>query len=187
VYLAARGPRILQLAGEVADGAILGGFAQPAGLRYALDMVDRGVARAGRDRADVDVLAWLYVSVDDDPVAAVPRSARSCSPRSSPAARSWTASGRAAGRAARAPGRDRLALPRETAREAADLLPDHIVDAFAVHGTPAQVRRRLDAVRGCGIDHVSFVLFRPREHDRGARPPGRRGGSVTDARESAAA
>jgi 5,10-methylenetetrahydromethanopterin reductase len=70
VYLAARGPKILQLAGEVADGAILGGFAQPDGLRYAMDMVDRGIERAGRDPGDVDVMSWLYVSVDDDPAAA---------------------------------------------------------------------------------------------------------------------
>ncbi|MDQ7906091.1 LLM class flavin-dependent oxidoreductase [Phytohabitans sp. ZYX-F-186] len=162
VYLAARGPRILRLAGEVADGAIIGGFAEPGGLKYALDMVGRGIERAGRSRSDVDVMSWLYVSVDDDPAAA--RTAVSkivlaslitsrpildrigielpSSLRDHLDARGWR-------------------YPTETPREAARLLPDHIVDAFAVHGTPERVRERLRAIRDCGIDHVSFVLFPP--------------------------
>jgi len=160
VYLAARGPKILQLAGEVADGAILGGFAQPEGLRYAMDMVDRGIEQAGRDRGDVDVMSWLYVSVDDDPVAA----------------RTAVSKMVLASLITSRPILDRIGIelppalrdrldaqgwryPRETPEEAAALLPDHIVDAFALHGTPAQVRKRLDVIRDCGINHVAFVLF----------------------------
>jgi 5,10-methylenetetrahydromethanopterin reductase len=160
VYLAARGPKILQLAGEVADGAILGGFAQPEGLRYAVEMVDRGIERAGRDPADVDVMSWLYVSVDEDPVAA----------------RTAVSKMVLASLITSRPILDRIGIelppalrdrldaqgwryPRETPEEAAALLPDHIVDAFALHGTPAQVRKRLDVIRDCGINHVAFVLF----------------------------
>ena len=160
VYLAARGPKILQLAGEVADGAILGGFAQPEGLRYAMEMVDRGIERAGRDPADVDVMSWVYVSVDDDPVAA----------------RTAVSKMVLASLITSRPILDRIGIelppalrdrldaqgwryPRETPEEAAALLPDHIVDAFALHGTPAQVRKRLDVIRDCGINHVAFVLF----------------------------
>jgi 5,10-methylenetetrahydromethanopterin reductase len=162
VYLAARGPRILQLAGEVADGAILGGFAQPDGLRYARDMVGRGVERAGRDPGDVDVMSWLYVSVDDDPVAArtaVSKIVLASLITSRPILDRI-------GIELPAALRDRLdaqgwRYPRETPQEAAALLPDHIVDAFALHGTPDQVRKRLAVIRDCGIDHVSFVLFPP--------------------------
>ncbi len=35
VYLAARGPRILKLAGEIADEVVIGGFARPSGIGYA--------------------------------------------------------------------------------------------------------------------------------------------------------
>jgi 5,10-methylenetetrahydromethanopterin reductase len=162
VYLAARGPKILQLAGEVADGAILGGFAQPEGLRYAMDMVDRGIEQAGRDRGDVDVMSWLYVSVDDDPVAArtaVSKMVLASLITSRPILDRI-------GIELPSALRDRLdaqgwRYPRETPEEAAALLPDHIVDAFALHGTPAQVRKRLDVIRDCGINHVAFVLFPP--------------------------
>jgi 5,10-methylenetetrahydromethanopterin reductase len=162
VYLAARGPKILQLAGEVADGAILGGFAQPDGLRYAMDMVDRGIERAGRDPGDVDVMSWLYVSVDDDPAAArtaVSKMVLASLITSRPILDRI-------GIELPSALRDRLdaqgwRYPRETPEEAAALLPDHIVDAFALHGTPAQVRKRLDVIRDCGINHVAFVLFPP--------------------------
>jgi 5,10-methylenetetrahydromethanopterin reductase len=162
VYLAARGPKILELAGEVADGVILGGFAQPAGLRYALDMVGRGIERAGREAGDVDVMSWLYVSVDDDPIVA--RTAVS-----KMVLASLITSRPILDRiGVELPGalRDRLdaqgwRYPTETPQEAAELLPDHIVDAFALHGTPEQVRQRLQVVRDCGVEHVSFVLFPP--------------------------
>jgi 5,10-methylenetetrahydromethanopterin reductase len=160
VYLAARGPKILELAGEVADGAILGGFAQPAGLRYAMDLVRRGAERAGRDESEIDVMSWLYICVDDDLVAArtaVSRMVLASLITSRPILHRI-------GVQLPPSLRERLdaqgwRYPKETAAEAAELLPDEIVDAFAVHGTPARVRERLREIRACGIHHVSFVLF----------------------------
>jgi len=116
--------------------------------------------RAGRDPGDVDVMSWLYVSVDDDPAAA----------------RTAVSKMVLASLITSRPILDRIGIelppalrdrldaqgwryPRETPEEAAALLPDHIVDAFALHGTPAQVRKRLDVIRDCGINHVAFVLF----------------------------
>jgi alkanesulfonate monooxygenase SsuD/methylene tetrahydromethanopterin reductase-like flavin-dependent oxidoreductase (luciferase family) len=52
-------------------------------------------------------------------------------------------------------------FPQETAAEAAALLPDYVVDAFAVYGTPADCVARLRQIRACGINHVCFVLFPP--------------------------
>src|SRR5690606_3046678 len=49
--------------------------------------------------------------------------------------------------------------PTETPEQASALLPDHIVDAFAVHGTADECRARLSDIRAAGIDHMSFVLF----------------------------
>ena len=160
IYLAARGPKILSLAGEVADGAIIGGFATEAGLRYANEAIDSGIARAGRMPSDVDRMSWLYISVNDDTVAA----------------RVAVSKMVLASLITSRPILDRIGLeiptalrehldstgwkyPTETPLEASKLLPDHIVDAFAIHGTAAQCRVRLEAVRAAGIDHVSFVLF----------------------------
>jgi 5,10-methylenetetrahydromethanopterin reductase len=162
IYVAGRGPRILQLGGELADGVIMGGFAQPGGIGYCQRQIEQGLERSGRSWADIDALSWLYVSAASDRQAArvavskivlaslitsrtildeinveLPTALRDHLDRTG-----WV-------------------YPRETPQEAAALLPDHIVDAFAVYGTPADCVARIREIRSCGIDHVCFVLFAP--------------------------
>ena len=48
IYIAALGPQMIELAGEVADGVLLN-WAAPSYLQEALDHLQRGAARAGRD------------------------------------------------------------------------------------------------------------------------------------------
>lgn len=67
IYVASRGPRMLELAGEVADGVMIGGYATPPGFRWALRHVEAGIAGSGRQASDVRRLAWLYTSLDPDP------------------------------------------------------------------------------------------------------------------------
>ena len=64
VYISASGPQTLELAGEVADGVILLVGLFPEALAWALEHVDRGAAKAGRDRPHVAVFA--YGAIDDD-------------------------------------------------------------------------------------------------------------------------
>lgn len=70
IYLGARGPRMLELAGELADGAIVGNVATVEGWRYARARVREGAARAGRDASSVPLVTWLYCSIADDAAAA---------------------------------------------------------------------------------------------------------------------
>jgi 5,10-methylenetetrahydromethanopterin reductase len=164
VYLAGRGPQILSLAGEVADGAIIGGFATAAGIAYAQELIDRGIEKSGRRQEDVDRMAWLYTSVSDDPRearTAVSKMVLASLITSRPILHKL-------GIEIPSSLRDHLdatgwRYPQETAEEASALLPDHIVDAFAVHGTPADCIARLQDIRSAGIDHVTFVPFPARD------------------------
>jgi 5,10-methylenetetrahydromethanopterin reductase len=70
LYIGARGPKILELAGEVADGVIVGNVATATGWRYALERIGAGAKRAGRETGEVELIAWLYTSIDDDSEAA---------------------------------------------------------------------------------------------------------------------
>jgi alkanesulfonate monooxygenase SsuD/methylene tetrahydromethanopterin reductase-like flavin-dependent oxidoreductase (luciferase family) len=69
VYLAALGPQMLRLAGEVADGALLN-WATPDRIAASRDLVADGARRAGRDPADVPLTMYVRVCVDDDVEAA---------------------------------------------------------------------------------------------------------------------
>jgi 5,10-methylenetetrahydromethanopterin reductase len=66
IFLAASQPRMLRLAGEVADGVILMGAADPAVTSWQLDHVAQGAASAGRSLADVFVDLWFALSISDD-------------------------------------------------------------------------------------------------------------------------
>lgn len=66
VYLAASGPKSLQLAGEVADGVLIMVGADPGCVQWALEHVEAGMARAGRKREDVRRMLVMTACIDDD-------------------------------------------------------------------------------------------------------------------------
>lgn len=66
IHLAANGPRMLELGGEIADGIIsLGGIA-PAPLLAARKAVESGLAIAGRSWSDLDFTVGSICRITDD-------------------------------------------------------------------------------------------------------------------------
>jgi 5,10-methylenetetrahydromethanopterin reductase len=58
IYIGTRGPKLLALAGELADGVMMEGLFTSGGLRWALAQVAAGAARADRTLDDLDLVAW---------------------------------------------------------------------------------------------------------------------------------
>ncbi len=76
VYLAAMGPVMTRLAGEIGDGWISHELTSPAFLEdRVLPELAAGLERGGRPRHEVDVVTSLCCSVDPDPAVARRRSA----------------------------------------------------------------------------------------------------------------
>lgn len=162
IYLGARGPRMLELAGAMADGVIVGNVATPEGWAYALRRIAAGAANAGRDPADVRLTAWLYACVADDEERALdairPMAATSLvtsrpvlpdleieMPRDFArvmAARDWS-------------------LARGDVADAGRLLAPELVRRFGLAGTPETCRSRLRALLDAvpGIGQVAIVPF----------------------------
>ena len=69
IYLGAMSPRMLALAGELCDGA-LALLYPPEHFPVAAAQVAAGAVAAGRTLEAIDLPACVWVSVDDDPVAA---------------------------------------------------------------------------------------------------------------------
>jgi 5,10-methylenetetrahydromethanopterin reductase len=65
IYLAAEGPRTLELAGRVADGVIVGLGLTPEVIRLSLAAIERGARSAGRTLDDVDVWWFAKASLAD--------------------------------------------------------------------------------------------------------------------------
>lgn len=66
ILIASRSPLNLELAGEVADGAIIATYVSKAQLAFAVERVKAGAAKAGRRVEDVRLISWVYTSISDD-------------------------------------------------------------------------------------------------------------------------
>jgi 5,10-methylenetetrahydromethanopterin reductase len=143
VYLAALGPRMLELAGRIADGVILN-LMSPAQAGLAASLVRAEAAAAGRDPASVEVVCIVHVCLSDDPDAAA-AAARAVVPRYvlHPAVGKLFGADLSAARS-RALAGDRAG--------AADCVPGDVADAFVAHGDAAACAARLAEYRAAGVD-----------------------------------
>lgn len=66
IYLAVSQPGMLRLAGEVCDGAILMGAADPEFCEWQLGYIHEGLAKSGRNRDELTIDLMVTMSVDDD-------------------------------------------------------------------------------------------------------------------------
>ena len=66
LYLGATGPRMLELSGELCDGAVLNYVVSTDYIRSAVERVGIGAARAGRTVDDVDRPELLVCALSDD-------------------------------------------------------------------------------------------------------------------------
>ncbi|MCP3992548.1 MAG: LLM class flavin-dependent oxidoreductase [Actinomycetia bacterium] len=66
IYVAVSQPGMLRMAGEVCDGAIVMGAADPEFCAWQLDYLYQGLEAAGRRRQDLTIDLMVTMSVDDD-------------------------------------------------------------------------------------------------------------------------
>jgi alkanesulfonate monooxygenase SsuD/methylene tetrahydromethanopterin reductase-like flavin-dependent oxidoreductase (luciferase family) len=71
LYLAAIGPKMLELAGELADGVVIGAVNSPEYMAHVQERLAAGAERAGRDVRDVDIVYGIPCAVDEDEERAV--------------------------------------------------------------------------------------------------------------------
>jgi len=166
VYLAALGPRMLRLAGELADG-VMPNWMNAQQIAWARERVGEGARKAGRDASRIVFAQYIRVSVDDDPVLARRALAKAALSYALPP------------RGHRRGGHYRAAFERmgfadelarlETLRDAgtgeddlADAASDAFLRACGAWGSPDDVPARLRPLaEGLDIAIVRVVLARP--------------------------
>ena len=158
VYLAAEGPRTLELAGRVADGVIVGLGLTPDVVERSLAAIERGARAAGRRLADLDVWWFAKTNVADTRAAAIAPITMALAASANHAFR-FTLEGKGVPVDLHEPIRG---LQREYDAHQHEIagahnaaltdrwgLTDFLVDRFAIAGTPdecvAQIRRAMAA------------------------------------------
>jgi probable F420-dependent oxidoreductase len=154
IYVAANGPKMIQLAGELADG-MLGYFHS---VQYVRDVVVPnlriGAERAGRSVDDVDVtVGFPSVVTPDDSGIELAKGQVMMFATALDSAPAYMDSIAAAGYGDVAREIQARVAAGDT-RGAVGLVPDEMADALTLSGGPGNVRRRVEEYRAAGLDGV---------------------------------
>jgi 5,10-methylenetetrahydromethanopterin reductase len=168
IYIAVSSPRIHRLAGKVADGAIVLVGVDPHFLAASRQALEAGAAEAGRDlrTAGFRVVCWTPCSILADGAAArdaVKAHVSRVLKRDLPFEL----------------GADDMALVRKIREQYeyyehmvagtshGEIVPDALVEKFAIAGTPAEARGQIERLAATGlVDEIALI---PHAHDPAAR------------------
>ena len=151
IYIGATGMQMMELTGEIADGAVLNYLVSPAYNRDAIAALERGAAKAGRTIDQIDRPQLVVCSVDTDRAAALDGARLLVTQYLGQQPHIMKASG----------------VPQELLDEigkvltwpathdevvaASKLVPDHIVQMITASGEPDEVREKVGeyVANGC--------------------------------------
>lgn len=176
IYVAANGPKALQVAGEVADGAITLA-SHPVQLRWVRRQLEIGAERTGRDPDELDLWARCMVYVCDESSQA--RRETSAFPSTYSNLHQMLTRGHPEIAQLRSmldahePGySDRLiedskafhsvfdvALAERLDVPHNDAVSDRLIDHYHLIGTPEEIRQRIEALRAERVSTVSMTTY----------------------------
>ena len=159
ICLAADGPKMLALAGELADGVILGAGATPEVIEWARGCIAEGEARAGREPGSTPIWYDFIVSVGPDRDAV----RRAIRPRLCNRANHNFRVGyhavpeeHLAGVRAFRENYDESDVGHRTKN--AGYVTDYMIDRFAVVGAPEDVVARFETLRAMGVEKAIVAM-----------------------------
>jgi probable F420-dependent oxidoreductase len=167
VFLAAVGPMMTEVAGEVADGIIIHAFTTEKYLRETtLPALERGFAKGGKQRSDFEISYPVFVVTGKDEQELVEARRNTCRQiafyGSTPAYRPVLESigvGELQGELNRMSKQGRW-------EEMGELISDDILEAFAVIGEPKSIPTQIKARYGDIIDRTSAAYASISKEDR---------------------
>lgn len=158
IYGAASGPRMLELAGELADGVLMMVGVRPAMIRAATDRVRAGALAAGRDPEAIELVLWAACAVSDRAPADAVEAVKAHVARTAirrlplPLATSHDAD------LARIRAAYDFALHGNTRAPHARLVPDTLVADFAIAGTTSACTEQLRALTKLGLHEIALAV-----------------------------
>lgn len=164
IYVAAVQKKMLQLAGEIADGVILTAYSSQSYIRYAIQNLMIGAERSGRKLRDIDIVCNIACSISEDSKAVK----KAIKPR---IMRSLTKPMR--GELMFQQDKEKLkqlALMREALQRgdidgALKNFSDEMVEMVSIAGKPEECKKRLEEYRTSGVNLPNIV---PVTKDAGA-------------------
>ena len=158
LYLAARGPLVLQVAGELSDCAVIGALLDEEALAWSLEQVAIGAQKSGRSMDEIGRMIWITCHITED----APRWLNHCRPS---AAHILAGAPPGVFEALRLTDRFRdelKAVYEERGSEgAASLVSDDLVQRLMAIGRPEEVAEQLQAAIDTGINEIGILVNAP--------------------------
>ena len=151
IMIGATGPKMMQLTGEIADGAVLNYCVPPEYNDHALELLDMGARKAGRTLDDIDRPQLIVCSVNHDHDAAIDTSKMLLCQYLAQQPHIAKASGVSDDVVAEIQSILGWPATHEQIRKARHLVPDDLVHNITASGTPAEARTKVQEYikRGC--------------------------------------
>ncbi len=168
LYFGTMGPRTLRMATPIADGVFFSVFTSPSFAGHCLDHARAALAGTGRTIADIDVACYIIFSVDEDGDAA----RQAAKPliahylRRIPDIIRFEYAGLDVSRMQALQAGLKEAFAEDRFGQAVDALPDDIVAALAVAGTPDECIEGLKPYAAAGLKTpVLYQVLGPNRMD----------------------
>jgi 5,10-methylenetetrahydromethanopterin reductase len=159
IYIAASGPKMLELSGRIADGIIVLVGVADEYIAHAKEKIAAGARAAGRDPQDVRLVLWVPCAVSDTTPAKDAVKAHVARVVAHPLPYVLD------------PNEQKiLAEIRKTydyyhhmdqQANHAEVIPDWLVDKFAIAGTVDQCRQQIDRLKKSAIHQIAIIPYSP--------------------------
>jgi 5,10-methylenetetrahydromethanopterin reductase len=143
IYIGATGPKMMELTGEIADGAVLNYCVPPDYNVHAMERLEAGAKKAGRSLDDIDRPQLVVCSVDEDEERALDTSRELLTQYL--AQQPHIAKASEVDTSVVEQIQSILGWPatREQIQKAKHLVPDELVTRITASGTPVQARAKV--------------------------------------------
>ena len=164
IFIAASGPKMLELSGRIADGVIILVGTEPAYVQQAIEKIQVGARSCGRDPQDLELVLWVPCAVSQGPGAKDAVKAHVARVLAHPLPFTLDEKQEEVLQNIRRV-YNYYQHMEQKARQA-EVIPDWLVDKFAIAGNPEECRQKIETLAETGIDQIAIIPYGAEGEDR---------------------
>jgi 5,10-methylenetetrahydromethanopterin reductase len=159
IYIAASGPKMLELSGRIADGiVVLVGVADEY-IAHAKEKIDAGAKTAGRKLQDINLVLWVPCAVSDKAPAKDAVKAHVARVVAHPLPYVLDPQEQKVLEEIRRTYDYYHHMDQEANH--AEVIPDWLVDKFAIAGTVEECRAQIQRIKKTGVQQIAIIPYSP--------------------------
>ena len=157
IYIAASGPKMLELSGRIADGIIVLVGVADEYIAHAKEKIAAGAKAAGRELEDINLVLWVPCAVSDNSPAKDAVKAHVARVVAHPLPYVLDPNEQKVLEEIRKT-YDYYHHMDQQANHA-EVIPDWLVDKFAIAGTVAECRAQIERIKNTGVQQIAIIPY----------------------------